>query len=138
MNPHLVSIIIIVIVVVVIIIIIIIIITTGKATIFESYTSSQDSPKFRPVFISLHFLTINFYRARSSALRPTPQPAGPGLCIYVPPVTGWPGFTPTHLVSFSSSPTTFSAAMEILVFKPTPTRDLFNILFNIMLKYGKT
>jgi hypothetical protein len=33
-------------------------------------------------------------------LASNPQPGGPGPCIYVPPVTGWPSYTPTHRVSF--------------------------------------
>jgi hypothetical protein len=35
-----------------------------------------------------------FYTARSSALRPTPQPGGPGLCIYVPQWQGGPVIPP--------------------------------------------
>jgi hypothetical protein len=60
------------------------IITIGKTALFEPLPSLQDYDGFDPVFTSLDFVTVIFYRAKSSALRPTPYPGGPGLCIYVP------------------------------------------------------
>jgi hypothetical protein len=35
-----------------------------------------------------------------------PQPGGPGLCIYVPPVTVWPRYTARHRVPISSASAT--------------------------------
>jgi hypothetical protein len=35
-------------------------------------------------FFFFRFRNKILYTARSSALRPAPQPGGPGLCIYVP------------------------------------------------------
>jgi hypothetical protein len=66
------------------IIIIIIIIIIGRTAIFKPWPPLENSADFDPVFTSLDFATVNLYRARSSALRPTPQPGGPGPCIYVP------------------------------------------------------
>jgi hypothetical protein len=45
--------------------------------------------------------SIFFYRARLPALRPIPQLRGPGLCIYIPPVSGLPSYTFRHWVPFS-------------------------------------
>jgi hypothetical protein len=45
-----------------------------KTVVFEPYLSIEDSAELRPVFTSLDIATIIFfYRARSSALRPTPN-----------------------------------------------------------------
>jgi hypothetical protein len=46
----------------------------GKTALFEPEPSLEESARLHPVFISLDFATvIFFYRARLSALRPTPN-----------------------------------------------------------------
>jgi hypothetical protein len=41
------------------------------------------------------------------------QLGGPGPCIHVTPVTGWPSFNPRHRVPSSSSPATLRTAVEV-------------------------
>jgi hypothetical protein len=50
-----------------------------------------------------------------------PKPGGPSPRIYIPPRTGWPGYTPRYWVPFSSPPTTRKATVE--VFDPASTQD---------------
>jgi hypothetical protein len=45
----------------------------GETALVEPQPSSENSTRLHPVFSSLDFATIIFYRARSSALRPTPN-----------------------------------------------------------------
>jgi hypothetical protein len=56
-----------------IIIFIIIIIIIDKTALFEPWPSLEDSVRFNPVFSSLYFAKIFFYRVRLSALHPTPN-----------------------------------------------------------------
>jgi hypothetical protein len=42
-----------------------------------------------------------------------PQPGGPDSHIYIPPGTGWPGYTPGHWVPFTSSLTSRRATVEV-------------------------
>jgi hypothetical protein len=65
-----------------------------------------DSRGNHDLFYCLRFETPLTWRARSPYL--------------YPPRTEWPNYTPRHWVSFSSPPTTRSAAVE--VFEPTSTR----------------
>jgi hypothetical protein len=63
---------------------------TDKTAVFEQWPSSEDSARLHPVFTSLGFVTAILYRARSAALRPTPN-LGAGPCVCPPPST-----SPTH------------------------------------------
>jgi hypothetical protein len=49
------------------------IIKIRKTSFFEPHSSLEDSARLHLVFTSLDFVTILFYKARSSALRPTPN-----------------------------------------------------------------
>jgi hypothetical protein len=41
------------------------------------------------------------------------QPGGPDPCVYVPPVRGWPSYTPRHWVPSSSPSTPRRATVEV-------------------------
>jgi hypothetical protein len=66
----------------------------------------------------LDFATLIFFKSKVVSFASNPQSGGPGPCIYVPPVTGWPSYTPSLRVPFSSLRRT---ALEI--FQPASTRD---------------
>jgi hypothetical protein len=77
-----------------------IIIIIGMTALFEPLPSLEDSARLHSFFAFFYFATVTFlYRARSSALYPTPNLKDPGLRIYVPqcqsgsvipPGTGFP------------------------------------------------
>jgi hypothetical protein len=53
---------------------IVIIIITGETALLEPWSSLEDSASLYPVFTSLDFAKIfSSYRAKSSAMRPTPN-----------------------------------------------------------------
>jgi hypothetical protein len=76
-----------------------IIIIVSKTALFEPQLFLEDSVKMHPVFTSLNFVTIILYRARSSALHPTPN-LEDQVSYSCTPVTGWPSYTPWQRVPF--------------------------------------
>jgi hypothetical protein len=70
-------------IIIIIIIIIVVVVVVGKTVPSSPQPSLEGSVELILIFTSLDIATIIFYRGKSSALRPTPQPGGPGLCIYV-------------------------------------------------------
>jgi hypothetical protein len=95
--------------------IIIIIIIIGKTALIEPQSSLEDSVRFDLVFTSLYFATIIILQSKVVNPASNPQPGGPGLCIYVPPVTGWPRYTPRHRFPFSSPSTTRRGRVEVFL-----------------------
>jgi hypothetical protein len=75
--------------------------TVRPYPLYKYHHQQQNSPFWATAFLrkfwqiasgfhSLGFCNNFFYRARSSVMHLTPQPGGPGLCIYVPQWQGGP------------------------------------------------
>jgi hypothetical protein len=82
---------------------------------WKNSPSSENSARFvfsqTIRFHLLEFATILFYRARSSALLPTPNLEDHGPVFMSPPIQ-WPNFTPRHRVPFPSPSTTRRTIIE--------------------------
>jgi hypothetical protein len=97
-----------------------IIIIIGDAALFEPWPSLEYSTNFHPVFTSLEFASDFFSEQGRQPCVQLPEPGGPGLYIYAPPVTAWPIYTPRHRVPFWSPSATREATVEVL--DPASTR----------------
>jgi hypothetical protein len=88
----------------IIIVIVIVIVIIGRNPFLNQSLLQKILPGLsieldHPVFTYLNFGTTNFYRARSSALRPIPK-LNDQVSVFISPLTWWPSFTPRHRVPF--------------------------------------
>jgi hypothetical protein len=72
----------------------------GASAFFYPLPSLKDSARLLPVLTSLDSVNIIFCRTRCSALRPTPN-LEDKVRVFMPPVTGWPSYTPRQWANFS-------------------------------------
>jgi hypothetical protein len=83
-------------------------------------------PWIRPSgFHFFRFRNNNFLRNKFVSLASNPDHAGPGPCIYVPPVTGWTSYTPRHWVPFSSPSVTRRATVGVIY--PASARGVIKV-----------
>jgi hypothetical protein len=74
------------------------------------------------------FVTITFLRSWIVSPAPNPQPGGPGLCIYDPPETEWPSYTPRHWVPILVAFYDMHGLQWDCSLIPATTRDWFFLL----------
>jgi hypothetical protein len=89
------------------------IIITDKTALFEPWPYLDDSASLHPVFTSLDFATIFFYRERLSDLRPIPS-LEDQISIFMSPSDRVAQFYPQARVPFSSPSTTRRATVDVL------------------------